>query len=262
MLKEKKMASNRQKIEQLFEAAQSVVSENRFPLPGKFRKRDELIELLDGIEAELESHGDNPDPRAVQMRNKLLAKLDKMGVGEKELRRSRDDELQEGPSFKDKLSRRFSKAMTMRPYKDGDVEWESSPKDIAHKVSQMSNEELMSIYKNIASYLGEPDMGKFGGGSAASFQLKSIAREMRRRGISQQTLDKKEAIDWDKEFEDAPSNEDEIEESLKDTFASMKKMAKKTGSAIAKAGAEMSSPEPIKTNYKMGQGAKKLMRKK
>jgi hypothetical protein len=210
MLKEKKMASNRQKIEQLFEAAQSVVSENRFPLPRKVQKRDELIELLDGIEAELESHGDNPDPRAVQMRNKLLAKLDKMGVGEKELRRSRDDELQEGPSFKDKLSRRFSKAMTMRPYKDGDVEWESSPKDIAHKVSQMSNEELMSIYKNIASYLGEPDMGKFGGGSAASFQLKSIAREMRRRGISQQTLDKKEAIDWDKEFEDAPADEEEL----------------------------------------------------
>ena len=86
MLKEKKMASNKQKMEQLFEAAQSVVSENRFPLPRKVQKRNELIELLDAIEAELESHGDNPDPRAVQMRNKLLAKLDKMGVGEKQLR--------------------------------------------------------------------------------------------------------------------------------------------------------------------------------
>ena len=88
MLKEKKMASNKQKMEQLFEAAQSVVSENRFQdaLPRKVQKRNKIIELLDAIEAELESHGDNPDPRAVQMRNKLLAKLDKMGVGEKELR--------------------------------------------------------------------------------------------------------------------------------------------------------------------------------
>lgn len=160
MLKEKKMASNKQKMERLFEAAQSVVSENRFPLPSKTQKRNELIELLDAIEAELET---NRDPRAIEMRNKLLAKLDKMGVGEKELRSIR--------------------------------------------------------------------------GTRA-------------------------AIDGMNEGEDAPSNEDEIEESLKDTFASMKKMAKKTGSAIAKAGAEMSSPEPIKTNYKMGQGAKKLMRKK
>lgn len=84
MLKEKKMASNKQKMEQLFEAAQSVVSENRFPLPRKVQKRNELIELLDAIEAELESG--NRDPRAIKMRNKLLAKLDKMGVGEKELR--------------------------------------------------------------------------------------------------------------------------------------------------------------------------------
>ena len=159
MLKEKKMTSNKQKMEKLFEAAQSVVSENRFPLPSKTQKRNELIELLDAIEAELE----RSIPRAIEMRNKLLAKLDKMGVGEKELR---------------------------------------------------------SIHGTRA------------------------------------------AIDGMNEGEDAPSNEDEIEESLKDTFASMKKMAKKTGSAIAKAGAEMSSPEPIKTNYKMGQGAKKLMRKK
>ena len=84
MLKEKKMASNKQKMEQLFEAAQSVVSETRFPLPRKVQKRNELIELLDAIEAELESG--NRDPRAIKMRNKLLAKLDKMGVGEKELR--------------------------------------------------------------------------------------------------------------------------------------------------------------------------------
>ena len=84
MLKEKKMASNKQKMEQLFEAAQSVVSENRFPLPRKVQKRNELIELLDAIEAELEAG--NRDPRAIKMRNKLLAKLDKMGVGEKELR--------------------------------------------------------------------------------------------------------------------------------------------------------------------------------
>ena len=83
MLKEKKMASNKQKMEKLFEAAQSVVSENRFPLPRKVQKRNELIELLDAIEAELET---NRDPRAIEMRNKLLAKLDKMGVGEKELR--------------------------------------------------------------------------------------------------------------------------------------------------------------------------------
>ena len=83
MLKEKKMASNKQKMEKLFEAAQSVVSENRFPLPSKTQKRNELIELLDAIEAELET---NRDPRAIEMRNKLLAKLDKMGVGEKELR--------------------------------------------------------------------------------------------------------------------------------------------------------------------------------
>ena len=83
MLKEKKMASNKQKMEKLFEAAQSVVSETRFPLPRKTRKRNELIELLDAIEAELET---NRDPRAIEMRNKLLAKLDKMGVGEKELR--------------------------------------------------------------------------------------------------------------------------------------------------------------------------------
>ena len=84
MLKEKKMASNKQKMEQLFEAAQSVVSETRFPLPRKVQKRNELIELLDAIEAELESG--NRDPRAIKMRNKLLAKLEKMGVGEKELR--------------------------------------------------------------------------------------------------------------------------------------------------------------------------------
>jgi hypothetical protein len=121
MLKEKKMASNKQKMEQLFEAAQSVVSENRFPLPRKVQKRNELIELLDAIEAELET---NRDPRAIEMRNKLLAKLDKMGVGEKELRSIRgtraaidgmkgqeeaidwDKEFEDAPSNEDELEAR------------------------------------------------------------------------------------------------------------------------------------------------------------
>jgi hypothetical protein len=121
MLKEKKMASNKHKMEQLFEAAQSVVSETRFPLPRKTQKRNELIELLDAIEAELET---NRDPRAIEMRNKLLAKLDKMGVGEKELRSIRgtraaidgmkgqeeaidwDKEFEDAPSNEDELEAR------------------------------------------------------------------------------------------------------------------------------------------------------------
>jgi hypothetical protein len=125
MLKEKKMASNKHKMEQLFEAAQSVVSETRFPLPRKTQKRNELIELLDAIEAELET---NRDPvaikKAIAMREKLRKKLEKMGVGEKELRSIRgtraaidgmkgqeeaidwDKELEDAPSNEDELEAR------------------------------------------------------------------------------------------------------------------------------------------------------------
>ena len=98
---------------------------------------------------------------------------------------------EEGPPFKDKFIRRFNKSMTMQPHKDGgDIDWESSPKGIMRRVAKMDNSQLLSTYKNIASYLGEPDMSKFGDGSAASLQLKAIAREMRRRGVSQETLEK------------------------------------------------------------------------
>jgi hypothetical protein len=125
MLKEKKMASNKHKMEQLFEAAQSVVSENRFPLPRKTQKRNELIELLDAIDTELET---NNDPvaikKAIAMREKLRKKLEKMGVGEKELRSIRgtraaidgmkgqeeaidwDKELEDAPSNEDELEAR------------------------------------------------------------------------------------------------------------------------------------------------------------
>jgi hypothetical protein len=55
MLKEKKMASNKQKIEQLFEAAQSVVSESRFPLPRKDQKRNKFIEMAGRLNESLDS---------------------------------------------------------------------------------------------------------------------------------------------------------------------------------------------------------------
>lgn len=96
MLKEKKMASNKQKMEQLFEAAQSVVSENRFQdaLPRKVKKINKLIDALDAIEAELSTHEHDPKDKAyvsaVMMRDKLHAALEKLGVGPKELQSKRN----------------------------------------------------------------------------------------------------------------------------------------------------------------------------